>query len=103
MYMATCQNSLVPILLNMIISPNTGSFSFFMYLIGAKGFFLSIAVVAGSLSIFLKIKFIHKKPPKTEQQFVSMPSTTPVAAELDPRATTAPTKEKNIKTTNNFG
>jgi MFS family permease len=67
--------------------------AFFMYLIGPKGFFLSVAVIAGLLSIFLKMKSIHKKVPKTEQQFISMPSTTPVAAELDPRAT-APTKEK---------
>lgn len=59
----------------------------FIEYFGPDGFFIYLSSVSFLLAIFLFWRSTHVLPPEEEEQeqFVSMPQTTPVTAELDPR------------------
>lgn len=66
--------------------------SLLMRVIGSNGLFIYCAIVAMSLLIFIGWRRLHIAPTLQEENFVSMPQTTPMTAELDPRAN----MEKNM-------
>lgn len=62
--------------------------SLFMALLGAVGVFVTFSVVASALGVYLLYRTAMSAPVNEEDQqgFVTMPVTTPVASELDPRS-----------------
>ena len=59
-----------------------------MSLFGSVGLFLYFCFIAGGLATYLMHRVMVQAPPKEEdqQEFVTLPGTTPVASELDPRS-----------------
>ena len=59
-----------------------------MSMLGPDGLFVSFILIASPLAAYLAYRTTVNAPAKEEdqQEFVSMPATTPVASELDPRS-----------------
>lgn len=87
------QNDLVQATQALLLAYGIGSVagplisSILMKFFGPSGLFASFALYGFMLSIFFcyRVFFGSKPKPQDEQSFVAMPSTTPVATELDPR------------------
>lgn len=78
------------VLLSYSIGAATGPFltPIFMKFLGTNGFFIAIICVCITLSIFLVWRKIFTPSQPSEDNFIVMPRTSPITAEMDPRGQT---------------
>lgn len=58
----------------------------FMTLMGASGLFIYFIVISGAVAIFFAWRKTQRGSMPREEHFITMPQTTPIMSELDPRA-----------------
>ena len=59
--------------------------SLFIHPLGVNGLFIYFIVVSGGLGAFLSWRRVQIAPRVQEEQFISLPQTSPISSELDPR------------------
>ena len=60
----------------------------FMHIIGPNGLFIYLTIISTVLTVFLVWRKTNIPATPQDEQFIAMPQTTPVTAELDPRGDT---------------
>lgn len=58
----------------------------FMHLLGPNGLFLYFVAISSFSAVFFAWRQAHKHAAQQEEQFVTLPQTSPIMSELDPRA-----------------